>query len=515
MKAAADKTPDNKIQSITKETTQALGGGEGLAQFTDNRSTTTQLQQLQGMANQSAQVGHIGQLQAMAHGPKTQEVVQKQKNDTGMPDNLKSGIENLSGMSMDDVKVHRNSDKPAQLNAHAYAQGSEIHLASGQEKHLPHEAWHVVQQKQGRVKPTMQMKGKVNVNDDIGLEKEADVMGMKAVQFVDNPTTIITQMKSQKMVSNVPQVSQLGLFKAKGDNGLQAKQIAQLHATPKFLVSPKSSQLLPHSYPIQRALINGVDLEDWDTKESDVVEVIVNLWDTQTGTLSPPGVSQPAAQELYELFPKAIAFLKIQGGPLLLNTLKNIREGQGQQLDPEIRQEINQWINGLAFASAVSPKFLSDHVASSSNLVAARREARAALGSKPSSTLLMLDATGMTAVLDDVKAENTAIFDSREKAIREGYRMSTQQVRYVTVYANGLYSAGTTRFRYTMVHSQQGDGWVMHHLDGLINTITLQNQVKEAPLERKRPKKPARPRSNSVGSKPAIGSNPDIRPDPI
>ncbi len=65
-------------------------------------------------------------------------------------DNLKSGIENLSGFSMDDVKIHRHSDKPAQLNAHAYAQGTDIHVASGQEQHLPHEAWHVVQQKQGR-----------------------------------------------------------------------------------------------------------------------------------------------------------------------------------------------------------------------------------------------------------------------------------------------------------------------------------------------------------------------------
>jgi hypothetical protein len=67
------------------------------------------------------------------------------------------------------------------LNAHAYAQGSEIHVAPGQERHLPHEAWHVVQQAQGRVKPTMQMKAGVPVNDDAGLESEADVMGAKAL----------------------------------------------------------------------------------------------------------------------------------------------------------------------------------------------------------------------------------------------------------------------------------------------------------------------------------------------
>jgi len=107
--------------------------------------------------------------------------VQKKANNTGLPDQLKSGVENLSGHSMDDVKVHYNSDKPSQVQAHAYAQGTDIHVAPGQEKHLPHEAWHVVQQKQGRVQPTMQMKEGVPVNDSPVLETEADVMGAKAL----------------------------------------------------------------------------------------------------------------------------------------------------------------------------------------------------------------------------------------------------------------------------------------------------------------------------------------------
>lgn len=105
---------------------------------------------------------------------------EEKQNNTGLPDNLKQGIENLSGMSMDGVKVHYNSSKPAQLNALAYAQGTDIHLAPGQEQHLPHEAWHVVQQAQGRVKPTMQMAGQ-QVNDDQGLEQEADLMGERAI----------------------------------------------------------------------------------------------------------------------------------------------------------------------------------------------------------------------------------------------------------------------------------------------------------------------------------------------
>jgi hypothetical protein len=76
---------------------------------------------------------------------------------TGLPDNLKSGVESLSGLSMDHVRVHYQSDNPAALNAHAYAQGSEIHVGPGREEHLAHEAWHVIQQAQGRVRPTMQL----------------------------------------------------------------------------------------------------------------------------------------------------------------------------------------------------------------------------------------------------------------------------------------------------------------------------------------------------------------------
>ncbi len=110
---------------------------------------------------------------------------QKAENKTGLPDDLKSEVENLSGYSIDDVRVHYNSDKPAQLNALAYAQGTDIHVAPGQEKHLPHEAWHVVQQKQGRVQATTHMQG-IQVNDDKELEKEAD---MKSEIYSAHTTT--------------------------------------------------------------------------------------------------------------------------------------------------------------------------------------------------------------------------------------------------------------------------------------------------------------------------------------
>ena len=75
---------------------------------------------------------------------------------TDMPGRLKAGLEQLSGMDLSNVRVHRDSAEPEKLNAHAYAQGNNIHLGPGQDQDLPHEGWHVVQQRQGRVKPTMQ-----------------------------------------------------------------------------------------------------------------------------------------------------------------------------------------------------------------------------------------------------------------------------------------------------------------------------------------------------------------------
>lgn len=97
-----------------------------------------------------------------------------------LPDSLRSRFEQLSGQDMSEVEVHYDSDKPQEVDALAFAQGDEIHLAPGQERHLAHEAWHVIQQKRGQVRPTMQLRG-MQMNDDPALEHEADVMAQRAL----------------------------------------------------------------------------------------------------------------------------------------------------------------------------------------------------------------------------------------------------------------------------------------------------------------------------------------------
>lgn len=97
----------------------------------------------------------------------------------GLPESLRSSLEALAAVQMDGVRVHRDSSRPARLGALAYTEGSDIYLGPGQAAHLPHEAWHVVQQRQGRVRPTGRTGGRL-LNDDAGLEAEADDMGRRA-----------------------------------------------------------------------------------------------------------------------------------------------------------------------------------------------------------------------------------------------------------------------------------------------------------------------------------------------
>jgi len=154
---------------------------------------------------QLAQAARIAQLRAAAAAaPKAASTASTHG---GLPQGLRSGIEAISGVDMSGVRVHRNSDKPAQLNAHAYAQGQDIHLGPGQEKHLAHEAWHVVQQAQGRVKPTMQMAGAVAVNADASLEREADVMGARLMHYA-LPASDGVRLPRVTQMAALPKVTQ-------------------------------------------------------------------------------------------------------------------------------------------------------------------------------------------------------------------------------------------------------------------------------------------------------------------
>ncbi len=142
---------------------------------------------------------------------------------SGIPSNLKAGLEQLSGVDLSDVKVHQNSNKPQQVGALAYTQGNDIHVAPGQEKHIPHEGWHAVQQKQGIVEPTMQMKTGTLVNDDAGLEKEADMMGAKAAEIGKDISSVDASNSQSKNSSNSGSKGSGDFVVQKKDEGTESK----------------------------------------------------------------------------------------------------------------------------------------------------------------------------------------------------------------------------------------------------------------------------------------------------
>ncbi len=207
MSTYAVKNQNEKSQSGTKSVSKDKTDSNEFVDFFDQRPESEAQSKVQEIANRSSQSIRLSSFQQKAdsntnnsqpvqlkkyldlkkggseQGPIQGKFIpiQKNENKTGLPDTLKLGMESLSGVSMDDVKVHLNSKKPEALHAHAFAQGTDIHVGPGQEKYLPHEAWHVVQQKQGRVKPTVKVNGDVPVNDSQSLEQEATYMGQKAL----------------------------------------------------------------------------------------------------------------------------------------------------------------------------------------------------------------------------------------------------------------------------------------------------------------------------------------------
>jgi hypothetical protein len=151
------------------------------------------------------------------------------KTDT-MPVELKNKMENSFGTNFSDLSIHTNSSAAKNIGALAYTKGSDVHFAPGQfnpstqkgQELIGHELAHVVQQRQGGVKPTVQKKG-IAVNNDKTLEKEADDVGAKASRGekvnVSNQTNTSIQKKDKddEKYSQVWAVGPYDAYKAKQD----------------------------------------------------------------------------------------------------------------------------------------------------------------------------------------------------------------------------------------------------------------------------------------------------------
>ena len=105
-----------------------------------------------------------------------------------LPPNVEANMEASFGTDFSGVRIHQDSQADS-LGALAYTQGSDIHFAPSQydvhtqggKELLGHELAHVVQQSDGRVGTTGDVKG-VPLNDDPALEREADDLGARAAR---------------------------------------------------------------------------------------------------------------------------------------------------------------------------------------------------------------------------------------------------------------------------------------------------------------------------------------------
>jgi hypothetical protein len=157
-------------------------------------------------------------------------------NQTGIPDEMKTRFENLSGFSFDDVRVHYNSDKPAQLQSLAYTQGNQVYVAPGHEKHLGHELGHVVQQKHGVVRPTIFVNNH-GINNTAGMETEADHLA-GSIQFRATSNHILSAQGKDSRYTNTIQrlaINDTAFWGSKGGilDGLTFKLIKPYENTAK------------------------------------------------------------------------------------------------------------------------------------------------------------------------------------------------------------------------------------------------------------------------------------------
>lgn len=161
---------------------------------------------IQMLAMQRA-VGNRAVLQMMRAGELSPEesnapAQRKQERPGALPLDVQAKMEKVMGADFSNVNVHANSSQASSVGALAYAQGNDIHFAPGQynpdtqsgQKIIGHELAHVVQQRQGRVLPTAQLKSGMRLNDDPALEKEADDLGERAASTPDQAAPTIQRM---------------------------------------------------------------------------------------------------------------------------------------------------------------------------------------------------------------------------------------------------------------------------------------------------------------------------------
>jgi outer membrane protein OmpA-like peptidoglycan-associated protein len=143
------------------------------------------------------------------------------------------------------VNLHTESEQASQMGALAYAQGNDVHFAPGQynpssqsgQELIGHELAHVVQQRNGRVGVQAKERG-IPLNQDSGLESEADAMGKLAAQGKK------TGMSSQGNSESGPVQMKKHSLKLGGGDEWYGKDDSYWDVNTKLRISPNGKSMM-------------------------------------------------------------------------------------------------------------------------------------------------------------------------------------------------------------------------------------------------------------------------------
>ena len=184
---------------------------------------------------------------------------------TSLPESLQAKMEDSFGTDFGNVNIHKNDRSAAQIGALAYTKGNNVHFApeqynpgsqKGQEL-IGHELTHVVQQREGKVTATLHGKGML-INDNPGLEKEADIKGKRAVKGEIVHSGGVEQGNSKNVVQ--------GFFKGVTKSGVNYRVADDLSATvrvgyPNHILYAKSGKAATANTKLS-AVGSGIELTE-------------------------------------------------------------------------------------------------------------------------------------------------------------------------------------------------------------------------------------------------------------
>ncbi len=170
---------DTQVQSVNAPT-EVQASPQQQETAVDRSEMAEQGRELKEQSENSPQAKEGAALKASAKAAAEKNAPKRKVNKTGIPDRLKAVVEHFSGLSLDEVRVHYNSDKPAKIGALAYAEYPNIYIGKGEEKHLAEEVWHIVQQMKGEAKANTTFEGGKKGNNEEGLEATAVEEGQKS-----------------------------------------------------------------------------------------------------------------------------------------------------------------------------------------------------------------------------------------------------------------------------------------------------------------------------------------------